>query len=158
MKELDKVDILKIKEELNPLLEKYKTTFCLQGISKDQDPFYGIGSAFDFTHGPSKDVKKGEELFSHFLFNLPYTNKLLKEYNMFRTRVMIQPSKTCYTYHKDFTPRNHIPVITNDDCLFILEDIVYRMKEGSIYFVDTVKKHTAVNCSKKTRIHIVGNI
>ena len=62
-------------------LEKYKTelvlktrptAFCLQGISEDQDPFYGLGSVWDFTH--SKDMKKGEEAFSHFLFDIPYIN------------------------------------------------------------------------------------
>ena len=93
-----------------------------------------------------------------YIFDIPYINELIKKHKMFRTRVMLQPSASCYTYHKDFTPRKHIPVITNNDCLFILEDIVYRMKEGLIYFVDTTKQHTAVNGSKKTRIHIVGNV
>ena len=67
--------------------------------------------------------------------------------------------KTCYTYHKDYTKRIHIPIITNEKCMFIIDDEVVRFPaDGDYYLVDTTKMHTAINASFEDRIHIVGNI
>ena len=82
---------------------------------------------------------------------------LIDKFNMVRTRVMRMHPKTCYTYHKDHTKRLHIPLITNENCMFIIDDKIYRYPaDGNYYVVDTTKKHTAVNASFEERIHIVG--
>ena len=154
IKFLDKVDVEKIQEELKILPEG---TLCLQGISEDQDPYYGTGTTYDFTHDQDKRMRDQEKSFKISLFDIPYTNSIIEKFNMFRTRIMVQNSKTCYTYHQDFTPRIHIPLVTNENCFFILEDNLHRLKgDGSVYWVDTVQKHTAVNASWETRIHLVG--
>lgn len=92
------------------------------------------------------------------LYDLPYTNSLLKKYNVSMARIMYLKPKECYTWHHDTTPRIHFPLITNPSCLFILEDNVYRMPVGNAYYVDTRKKHTALNGSSQDflRYHIVG--
>ena len=154
IKIIDNVDINTIREELHPFP---KETVCLQGISQSQDPSYGTGGVKDFVHSPDKKMRDQEKEFIFPLFNIPYINSIIEKFNMFRTRIMVQDSKTCYTYHQDFTPRIHIPLITNENCFFILDDTLHRLKgDGSVYWVDTVKKHTAVNASWETRIHLVG--
>ena len=65
--------------------------------------------------------------------------------------------KTCYTYHQDWSKRLHIPLITNENCFFIIDDKVSRHPaDGRSYIVDTTKMHTFVNASLENRIHIVG--
>jgi len=76
---------------------------------------------------------------------------------MYRTRVMRMKPKTCYTYHRDRTKRMHIPLVTNEKCMFIIDDIVYRYPaNGKSYLIDTTLRHTAINASFEDRIHIVG--
>ena len=97
---------------------------------------------------------------NNFLHDLPYTNSLIEKYNMTTSRIMRLEARECYSWHQDTSPRIHFPLITNDKCLFILEDNVYQMPVGNAYYVDTRKKHTALNGNKKDfiRYHIVGMV
>ena len=144
-------DIERILLELD-ILPKYETQISLQGINATDDPFIGIGK--------TNQLKYKETEFVVPLFpELTYINSILKNLNMYRTRVMKMASRTCYTYHKDYSQRIHIPLITNEKCLFILDDKVIRLPaDGNYYHLDTTKMHTAVNASFEERIHIVGNV
>ncbi len=82
-------------------------------------------------------------------------DEIKKQYNIVRGRFMLMEHKTCLTYHTDITPRIHIPIYTNDDCMMIIDDIVYRLPFGATYFVNTRVKHTALNASKDARVHLV---
>ena len=107
--------------------------------------------------GRLKNLTTSEKDFIEFAYDIPYTNSVLKELGMFRSRLMKMEGKTCYTYHWDPTKRMHIPLITNEDNFFIIEDELSRYPaDGSYYLVDTTKKHTFVNASRENRIHIVG--
>jgi len=91
------------------------------------------------------------------LYDLTYTNSILEQYGMFNSRLMTLGQKECYTWHRDNTPRVHLPLITNSNCLFVLEDKAFKMPAGNVYWVDTRKPHTALNGNKGfTRHHIVG--
>ena len=106
-----------------------------------------------------KDLSHAEEDFTEALFDIPYTNSVIESLGMTRTRVMRLEQKTCYSYHKDPTKRIHIPIITNVDCLMIIDDEIIRYPaDGSYYVMDTTKMHTAVNASYEDRIHLVGCI
>jgi len=83
--------------------------------------------------------------------------------NWYRTRIMTMVPLKVYQIHSDPTPRIHIPILTNDLCRFYfpkqsscLED--FMLDDGSIYWVNTRKTHTFINCSKFKRIHIVACI
>ena len=90
---------------------------------------------------------------------MTYTNQVLKDLNVYRARVMRMPSKTCYSYHQDYTRRLHIPLITNENCFFVIDDEVIRYPaDGNYYVADTRKFHTFVNASWEERIHIVDCI
>jgi hypothetical protein len=75
-----------------------------------------------------------------------------------RVRVVNMPAKYGLTYHTDPESqyRFHIPVVTNENVLFIVDDVVQRMPlRGSLYRLDVQKKHTVVNASREDRIHII---
>ena len=100
-----------------------------------------------------------EDMFTEFIYDMPYTNSILKEHNVYRARLMKLKSRTNYTYHQDYTQRFHIPLITNDKCFFVIDDKVIRYPaDGNYHIVDTTKLHTAINASTEDRIHIIGCI
>ena len=146
-------NIEKILDELKHL-PKYNEQIMLQGVSSESDPSYGTGRLDDINN----TVQEWEQDFKEFLFpKLEYTNSILKELNMTRTRVMNMAPKTCYSYHQDPSKRVHIPLITNDKCFFVVADEVIRLPaDGNYYVIDTTKMHTFVNASFEHRIHIVG--
>ena len=123
----------------------------LQKVKDIDNVNYGVGRMDDLQHEESD--------FTDFIYELPYTNGIIKELNMFRTRLMVLCPKTCYFYHSDATKRLHIPLITDPDCFFVIEDEVYRFPaDGTWTIVDTNKTHTAINASRINRYHIVGCI
>jgi hypothetical protein len=144
------IDIERILLELE-LLPEYDTQIMIQSVKGIDDPFYGIGR--------SKNSNHLEKEFTEPLFDFKYTNKIIQKNGMYRTRVMRMKPKTCYTYHRDRTKRMHIPLVTNEKCMFIVDDIVYRYPaDGKSYLIDTTLRHTAINASFEDRIHIVGCI
>ena len=143
-------DLKKIKDEIKTL-PPYDDQICLQGTKTIIDPFAGIGKAIDL---PEK-----EKEFIYTLFDLPYLNSIIKEHNLYRVRLMKLKSKTCYSYHQDQGKRFHIPIITDDNCFFVVDDKIVRYPaDGNFVIVDTTKKHTAVNASWEDRIHLIGNL
>jgi hypothetical protein len=86
--------------------------------------------------------------------------KLITDYKMTRTRFMWVNKMSCYSVHKDSTPRVHIPLITNPECYFVFKDgedaKLTHMKTGHVYWADTRKNHTFINCSEMERLHLVG--
>lgn len=87
-------------------------------------------------------------------------NDLDSMFGVCRARfMMMNKHRRAYSYHADFTPRLHIPIQTNDDCMFIVDDHVYRMPDvGSVYFLNTTLKHTALNLGHDERIHLVFSL
>jgi hypothetical protein len=153
------IDIECIKSELQ-VLPEFEFQICLQGTSTNNDPFCSIGISDSLTQEKEVTV---------WLFdNMPYTKKVCEGLKMFRTRIMRMPSKYCYSFHQDYSPRLHIPIITNTKCFFLLgtdnpnitgdEEIKTYPADGNYYYIDTTKYHTAVNASFEDRIHIVGCI
>ena len=122
---------------------------ALQGVEGNNDPFYGIGRLSEVSHREDEFIVPN--------FNMEYTNLVLKKLGMYRSRLMTMRETSCYSYHKDPTKRIHIPLITNDKCFMVIDDIVHRYPaDGSYYIVDTTKMHTAINGSWEDRVHIVG--
>jgi hypothetical protein len=82
---------------------------------------------------------------------------LINQYNLKRTRLMWIFPKSCYSLHRDETPRVHIPLITNSECYFLFNPGLLRNLEiNSVWWVDTKLKHTFLNCSEEPRLHLVG--
>jgi hypothetical protein len=140
-----RIDIDHILLEIESLPE-YKTQLSLQ-----------ITSDGNSGEGKLEKLNHVEKDFNIFAYDLPYTNSVLAQLGMYRSRLMRMKPKTCYSYHWDPTKRMHIPLITNEDNFFVIDDEVSRYPaDGSYYLVDTTKKHTFVNASFDSRVHIVG--
>jgi hypothetical protein len=59
--------------------------------------------------------------------------------------------------HKDETPRIHIPLITNLECYFVFRTgAIINLKQDYVWWVDTRRIHTFMNCSSVPRLHLVG--
>lgn len=139
------IDIERILLELE-LLPKYDEQISLQ-VSENNES----------AEGRSVDLNRSEKDFNVFAYDLPYTNSIISKLKMYRTRVMRMNPRSCYSYHKDPSPRIHIPLITNDKCFFVVEDEIIRLPaDGNHYTIDTTKMHTFVNASFEDRLHIVG--
>jgi len=129
---------------------------CLQGINEEMDPYFGSRTLKHIT-----DEGFEEEDFNVFLFSeLDYTNSIIEDLLMFRTRVMILKPKTCLSYHADPRKRIHIPIDTNENCFLMIDQYAQHLfADGSAYICDTTKPHTSINASLGTnRTHIVGVI
>lgn len=85
--------------------------------------------------------------------------EVINKYNLIRTRLMWVSPMTCYSMHKDTTPRVHIPMITNPECYFIFKkNIIQYMPAGFVYWTNTVHQHTFMNCSNTPRLHLIGAV
>ena len=130
---------------------------------KNQIPLQGAFEGdFNGSTGRTGDLQYKESEYNIALYDdMPYTNSILKQYEMSRTRAMTLQRGMCYSYHYDLTPRIHVPLTSNEKCMFIIEDKVYRLPaDGSVYFVNTKVYHTALNANREDfeRTHIVGNV
>lgn len=83
---------------------------------------------------------------------------LKTHYSLGRVRFMKSKSKTCLTWHTDCTPRVHLPLVTQEGCLMVVENEVMHLPQNTWWEVDTTKYHTAFNGSLKSRIHLVAEI
>lgn len=87
-------------------------------------------------------------------------NTIAADFNVSRARFMtLDKDKRGYSYHKDASKRLHIPLVTNEDNILLVDDVVYRLDvPGALYEVDTTKKHTALNLGWEDRVHIVFDL
>ena len=154
---IDTINLEKIRQELNTI--DRDDTYALQGINAADDPRKYIIPATNSTNAWERAPNVTADQLVNFHFDIPYTNLLLKKFNVGYARVMMLHGKDCYTYHKDKTKRIHIPIETNENNFFVMEDTVFRLPaDGSVYEVDTTHIHTFVNASVSRRTHIVGTI
>mgnify|MGYP006241490137 FL=1 len=133
-------------------LPKWDLQICLQSYEGNHDHMFGCGLLKKI-----HDAGKLETDLTHKIFNIPYVNSIIDEYQLYRTKFFKMKPYQCYSYHRDQTKRLHIPIITNDKCFLVVDDEVVRTPvEGNFYVIDTTKIHTAVNASFKDRIHLIG--
>lgn len=151
---------------------------CLNTIpGHENDHLYGCGSLhYDWSnkqiielengeikmHVPERDYKPDESEFTVFnekfkdtVFGEIYT-KLNEVYTLGRIRLMKSKPKTCLSWHKDTSPRIHLPIKTNEGCQMVIENQVQHMPAGTWWLTNTLLPHTAFNASKESRIHLVA--
>ena len=124
---------------------------CLQGVNEKSDPYYG-----------SRSMKEVDSEFTEYDFSvnlfpdMKYTNSLIGDLGIKRTRIMRMKPKTCLSYHYDRTWRVHVPLITNSKCFLLIDGTAYHVPANGAYKVNTTKYHTAINASFEARTHLVG--
>jgi hypothetical protein len=109
-------------------------------------------SAVGKSKGYERDYTNLNPIFKDTVFE-----EIINKYNLSRTRLMVVNPMTCYSMHKDSTPRIHIPMITNSECYFVFKQgIIQHLPLGHVYWTNTVEPHTFMNCSDHHRLHLVG--
>ena len=118
---------------------------------EDEDPWT---SAVGKGYGDTSQYKNLNPFFLGTVFE-----DLIHEFKMFRSRLMWVGPYSCYSMHKDLTPRIHIPIITNPECYFVFKQgLVSHLELGGVYETNTLEAHTFINCSDRHRLHLVGCI
>lgn len=85
--------------------------------------------------------------------------KLKEKYDVYKTRLLLVSPKQALITHKDTTPRVHIPIVTDTRfCYMIIEEEIIKLPFGNTYWVDTTRRHTAINTSLENRVHFVACI
>jgi hypothetical protein len=101
---------------------------------------------------------------------LPYLRQTVEdvfavEHLLFARLVVM--SETVLVPHRDFvefterpseeraTHRLHVPLATTEDCLFMEDDIVYRMPFGEVWSLDVTRMHSAAVLSDTRRAHLL---
>jgi hypothetical protein len=123
----------------------------------------GDGLVTHYDHGKAPSVTGyGEHL--PYLRHLVETNFRTEHLNFARLAI-IEDSVTFP--HRDLlelkdvpqdarnSHRVHIPLVTNDHCLFTEDDVVYRMLEGDVWFFDSARIHGAGSLSREPRTHLI---
>jgi hypothetical protein len=84
---------------------------------------------------------------------------LSQHFRLGRVRILKLDRRSSLSYHRDPENRLHIPIITNPGALMIVDNEAYHMKaDGSAYYMNTTKYHTAINGGDNPRIHLVATI
>ena len=153
---------------LNILPEKYDTDKLLDCYNNFQDMADQIcisspdGKTFVEESGNTWTIEK---MLSYDKLNTYFRgtyvdevyNDLNDKYGICRARFMrLTKLNRAYSYHQDWTPRIHIPLKTDRNSLFLVEDNVIKMHNiGTTYKLDTRYRHTALNLGSADRIHMV---
>ena len=143
------VNLNQLRKEVDQI--EYADQICLQGFDEMMDPLYG-----------SRRISEINPKYSEYDFETPlfpemeYTNQVLNDLMLYRSRLMRFSPKTCLSYHRDPSKRIHIPLYTNKHCFLLIDEKAHHLEEGQVYLCDTTKMHTAINASFDMRIHIVG--
>lgn len=77
---------------------------------------------------------------------------------VYRARIMLAREKSCYSIHRDFSPRLHLPLVTNPQCNFLITDplqMFHLPADGTTTWVNTRLPHTFFNGSTEKRFHLV---
>lgn len=68
------------------------------------------------------------------------------------------------TPHRDVAPalfmshRCHLPIVTDPDVDFSIDEVVYNLREGKVYEFDNTRMHAVANRSATTRVHLICDI
>lgn len=97
------------------------------------------------------------ELIDSYLYEVYQT--LCEHYKLGRVRLLKLFPRTALSWHRDPEARIHIPIITNPGSILVVDNFATNISaDGSAYFMNTKKYHTAINGGEEARVHIVATI
>jgi hypothetical protein len=167
-------DIEQIKNELEQIIPTYKdikqiNLKCHNSLETEpfQTRYTAFGGSIKLRKNKIQDVlEKDFTLCSEF--QNTYIEKIINQISALsnelygreigRVRVASLFPKDVYSYHFDEDPfRFHIPIQTNKNAMFLINDLVRRMPEvGMLYKLKTDELHSALNLDfDKSRTHIL---
>lgn len=159
---------VKVIDDINvlPILDSYrsfKTTFdWLEDDNTNQCALQHLKDNPSFIDGCGRlkvGLKENDYNTCHEVIVGSIFEEIIKKYDLKRARLMWVKPKRCYSLHRDFGPRIHIPLITNPSAMFVFKDSgLVHLSVGKVYWVDTSKTHSFANFGDTDRLHIIGCI
>lgn len=125
------------------------------------EPGDGFVTNYDYDKPPAR---------TKYADQLPYLTEViersfdLKRLNFARLAII---SNSVIIPHKDLLElgnvpprarnahRVHVPLITNENCYFSEDNVVYQMKFGEAWFFDSSHMHSAASFSEQNRVHLM---
>lgn len=105
-----------------------------------------------------------------FAERVPYIRRLVEEHfateHLLFCRMVVM-SANVLVPHRDFlefgerpaeaspTHRLHVPLATGEDCLFLEDNVVYRMLPGEVWSLDVTRIHSAAVLCDTRRVHLI---
>jgi hypothetical protein len=151
------IDLERLKEETERLLfdsstGKYRTQMSLQtNGTTDWDSSTGTREGEDEAQWDQIHPDLAGSWWEGFLKSFPF--------KLYRARLMTMHPRTCYSIHVDNNPRIHIAIKTHRQARFIFTvppAVRHIPADGTVWWVDTTKEHSAMNGSMEDRIHLVA--
>jgi len=151
-------DVDKLKQEMYNVAELCgwgdKNQICLTHPPGKPDWFAGTGPMIQ-----NKTFTELNSFFTDTYFEKVY-NDINNKYPLGRVRLMLLPGQKCFSLHADMTKRIHLPLITNEQCLMIIDDEVKHLPaDGGVWLTNTTRIHTALNGNYNfNRLHILFDL
>ena len=174
-----KFDINKLRSDLEKILQKKKFTTlgikCFGAIPVNQIPGDSSsieghsvrGTYWTIPDEKGKEAERDKPVeeskytqivpeFKGTYFEEVY-NTLKKNFKLGRVRILLKEPRSTLSWHRDPEPRLHIPIITNQGCRMVIEDVSRHMPaDGSVTITNNIKYHNFFNGGEQSRIHLVA--
>lgn len=162
-----KFDLPRLKEAVFQIIAKYPFNTINQlnltsPSETEQSVYQGIGSIYNretkvWLARESDFIFFNKEFESNYLFEVYTALKEFIPWNIGRVRIMKLEPKRCYSFHRDDDYRVHIALETNPQCflMFMPGPYVNIPADGTLFFTNTMKTHSAMNGGMTDRYHLV---
>jgi len=174
-----KFDIQRMRDDLNKVLKKKKfespgiTHFGaipLNQIPGDENSIKGNNIRGVYWTKPdesgkevSRDVKIDESKYTEVVKDFQNTyfkevyETLAKKFKIGRVRILLKEPRSTLSWHRDPEPRLHIPIITNEGCSMVIENVAKHLPaDGNVTITNNTKYHNFFNGGEQSRIHLVA--
>ncbi|RPG95787.1 MAG: peptide-aspartate beta-dioxygenase [Candidatus Pelagibacter sp. TMED165] len=174
-----KFDIQRMRDDLNKVLKKKKfespgiTHFGaipLNQIPGDENSIKGNNIRGVYWTKPdesgkevSRDIKIDESKYTEVVKDFQNTyfkevyETLAKKFKIGRVRILLKEPRSTLSWHRDPEPRLHIPIITNEGCSMVIENVAKHLPaDGHVTITNNTKYHNFFNGGEQSRIHLVA--
>jgi hypothetical protein len=154
---LGKTDSKRAVSQLAPIIQQMKEEdidqWGLKGrLDGDEDIDYGEGKTRPGSKLSDWNHWRDETYNSGWLAELLET---LQPREIGRIRIMKMKPRSCYSWHRDLSPRVHIPLITSPENFMVIRTESRHLYTNAIWWTDTRQNHSAMNCSNADRYHLI---
>lgn len=157
-------DVQRLQQELDSCLEQewplHFNTRDFDGTWKSISLRSASGSATDISAHPNLSTYRDTPL----LAKTPYIKEILDSWQCEKEIVRllalspgshIKPHRDMGCAYKDGSFRIHIPIVSNPEVYFTIENQQLQLKAGECWYMDFSKTHDIANQGKTTRVHLI---
>ena len=111
----------------------------------------------------SRDKMIDETMYTEFIKDFKHTyfkevyDKLSAKFKLGRVRILLKEPRSTLSWHKDPECRLHVPIITNQGCSMVIENVAKHLPaDGKVWITNNTKYHNFFNGGEQSRIHLVA--